>query len=218
MITQDRKALLLATCLAAQAGFVDALGFIHLGGFFISFMSGNSTRLAVSLAEQGYTLAVLLPFALIALFVVGVMLGTVIGHSAKHNKSAKILLLVFSLLLAAALSHYCGHDGLAIAFMVIAMGAENDVFVNKGEVSVAVTYMTGTLVKLGQRIAGNFVGEEKKPWLPYLILWLGLILGAVIGSVAYAWAGLSALWCVVVFSGVLAGFQWLQKSPERRAL
>ncbi|HAL05769.1 MAG TPA: hypothetical protein DCP26_00205, partial [Brevundimonas sp.] len=41
----------LALLLAALAGYVDSLGFLHLGGVFVSFMSGNSTRLAVSLAE-----------------------------------------------------------------------------------------------------------------------------------------------------------------------
>ncbi|MDM8353607.1 DUF1275 family protein, partial [Brevundimonas diminuta] len=37
--------------LAGLAGYVDSLGFLHLGGVFVSFMSGNTTRLAVNLAE-----------------------------------------------------------------------------------------------------------------------------------------------------------------------
>ena len=41
----------LALSLAVLAGYVDSLGFLQLGGVFVSFMSGNSTRLAVSLAE-----------------------------------------------------------------------------------------------------------------------------------------------------------------------
>ncbi|WP_164153920.1 DUF1275 family protein, partial [Stenotrophomonas maltophilia] len=39
--------VVIAICLAALAGFVDALAFTSLGGFFASFMSGNSTRLGV---------------------------------------------------------------------------------------------------------------------------------------------------------------------------
>lgn len=41
MIRYDRRLKLMAACLSALAGYVDAIGFIKLGGFFISFMSGN---------------------------------------------------------------------------------------------------------------------------------------------------------------------------------
>src|SRR5690349_21813029 len=45
--------LLLAVALSALAGYVDGIGFLHLGGLFVSFMSGNSTRMGVSLADGG---------------------------------------------------------------------------------------------------------------------------------------------------------------------
>lgn len=66
---------LLAAGLTASAGFVDGLFFIHLGGYFVSFMSGNSTRAAADLAQgnyQGWLMASLL----IAAFVLGVMLSS----------------------------------------------------------------------------------------------------------------------------------------------
>jgi len=34
----------LAGLLSALAGMVDAIGYLHLGGLFISFMSGNRAR------------------------------------------------------------------------------------------------------------------------------------------------------------------------------
>ena len=46
----SRKGVMLAATLSALAGYVDAVGFMTLGGFFVSFMSGNSTRLGVGLA------------------------------------------------------------------------------------------------------------------------------------------------------------------------
>src|ERR1700748_3436736 len=52
MIRAAARVKFLATGLAALAGFVDATGFIKLGGFFVSVMSGNNTRLAVGLARQ----------------------------------------------------------------------------------------------------------------------------------------------------------------------
>jgi uncharacterized membrane protein YoaK (UPF0700 family) len=42
----------LACALSALAGYVDGIGYLHLGGLFVSFMSGNSTRMGVSLAEE----------------------------------------------------------------------------------------------------------------------------------------------------------------------
>lgn len=42
---------MLAATLSALAGYVDAVGFMTLGGFFVSFMSGNSTRLGVGLSS-----------------------------------------------------------------------------------------------------------------------------------------------------------------------
>ena len=44
MVRYDRRVKLLAAGLSALAGFVDATGFIQMGGFFVSFMSGNTTR------------------------------------------------------------------------------------------------------------------------------------------------------------------------------
>ncbi len=46
-----RRNIALACALSLLAGYVDGIGFLHLGGLFVSFMSGNSTRLGVSLAE-----------------------------------------------------------------------------------------------------------------------------------------------------------------------
>ena len=40
----------MAVLLAALAGYVDSLGFLQLGGLFVSFMSGNSTRMAVGVS------------------------------------------------------------------------------------------------------------------------------------------------------------------------
>lgn len=73
----ENRYRLLAIGLAVLAGFVDALGFLKLGGMFVSFMSGNSTRMAVGVAipAQGS----LFVGALIAAFVLGVMVGTGLG-------------------------------------------------------------------------------------------------------------------------------------------
>jgi uncharacterized protein DUF1275 len=41
----SRHNVILACALSALAGYVDGIGFLHLNGLFVSFMSGNSTRM-----------------------------------------------------------------------------------------------------------------------------------------------------------------------------
>src|SRR5216683_1717023 len=53
----SRRNISLACALSALAGYVDGIGFLHLGGLFVSFMSGNSTRMGVSLAEGHWSSA-----------------------------------------------------------------------------------------------------------------------------------------------------------------
>ncbi len=203
MITEDRNALILAVNLAGLAGFIDALGFIKLGGFFISFMSGNSTRFAVGVSEYGLAPVAVIPLALITLFVIGVMLGAFIHHYWPEKHVRALLLFVTASLLLAATGAALGHTVPAIIFMVIAMGAENNIFVRGGQVHIGVTYMTGTLVKLGQKIAAALLGKPAADCLPFLFLWLGLVSGAVLGSLCYAAMGLGALWIAAAFSGII---------------
>lgn len=197
MVRYSRTVWILSACLAALAGFVDALGFMYLGGFFVSFMTGNTTRLAVGASV--HLPDALVAAGLIALFVAGVIAGTLLSR----NRPAVSLSLVAALLVAAGTGHSFGYDNAAIALVVLAMGAENTVFQRDGEVSIGLTYVTGTLVKLGQRIATALSGGSKTDWLPYALLWLGLASGAALGAFTYSQIGLDALWIAAGVSLVL---------------
>ncbi|HEY4344536.1 MAG TPA: YoaK family protein [Parvibaculum sp.] len=202
MTRHDRRTQILAACLSALAGYVDALAFIKLGGFFVSFMSGNSTRLAVGLAEG--SAHALVAGAIIASFVLGVALGTLTGQAAKERRRPAVLALVAALLAAAAALSAADMTGAAIFAMALAMGAENAVFEREGEVSIGLTYMTGTLVKLGQRIVSALLGGDRFAWLPYLLLWMGLVLGAAIGATVYLHIGMNGLWVAAGAAAALA--------------
>ncbi len=198
MLSHDPTSQRLAIALALLAGFIDSLGYLNLGGVFISFMSGNSTRFAVGLSD-GTTLGIaLVPLGIIALFVLGVMIGRTIRHFSTKKPSTSILAFMSFMLMGAGILHSVNATTYALVMMTIAMGAANNIFFRGGEVSVGVTYMTGTLVKFGQRLAGKILGEKEQSCLPYLLLWVGLVSGAFLGALGYHLYGLYIIWAGIV--------------------
>jgi uncharacterized membrane protein YoaK (UPF0700 family) len=81
----SRRNVALACALSALAGYVDGIGFLHLGGLFVSFMSGNSTRMGVSLAE-GHWQNAAEALGLIVLFVTGAAGGSLIVLSGGAHR------------------------------------------------------------------------------------------------------------------------------------
>lgn len=200
----DRSRRRLAIALSALAGFVDASGFVANGGYFISFMSGNSTRMAVDLVTDMHR--ALVPAGLILGFVLGVALGTVVAARAGLARKVAVLGVVCALLALGAVG-----QGTIVAqgALVLAMGALNATFQREGEGTLALTYVTGALVKAGQALGGQKVPGAGAG----LGLWLGLVLGGVGGAAMglhYPQAGLwlGALWA---FAAAIAAFRITQR-------
>ncbi len=201
----DRNARLLATGFAAMAGMVDAIGFMASGGFFLSFMSGNSTRLSVGIIESAPYIG--LVAALLASFVGGVVAGSLVGRQTTfgpHHRQAIILTGISLLLFAAPFVADAGLLPLALCFAAFCMGMENTLFEREGSVSFGLTYMTGALVKIGQGIATLISGGARLEWVPYLLLWLGLASGAMIGALMFGAFGLKSLWLPAAYAAVFA--------------
>src|SRR5712672_3124900 len=106
MLDTNRN-IALACALSALAGYVDGIGLLHLGGRFVSLMRGNSTRLGVSLAE-GQWLPAAEALGLIALFVVGAALGSMIVLGRGVHRQPWVLLAEAALLATAALCYAFG--------------------------------------------------------------------------------------------------------------
>lgn len=182
----------MAIGLSFLAGFVDALGFMHLGGYFVAFMSGNSTQMAAGLPD-GVASAVM-PGSIIGLFLLGVIGGTLL----EQRLPSWVALLVLALVLGvAALLSMMRLDDTAVLVTPFVMGAMNTV-VRHGQGSMAVTFMTGNLVRFGQNLVLAFQGGGRWAWLPFLLLWIGLIAGVFCGVIAYEEMGLVALWLPMI--------------------
>jgi uncharacterized membrane protein YoaK (UPF0700 family) len=192
MLDSSRN-IALACALSALAGYVDGIGFLHLGGLFVSFMSGNSTRMGVSLAAGEWKPAAS-AFGLIVLFVIGAAAGSliVLGHGV--HRQPLVLLAEAALLAAAAFAYSIGLSNVAVGAIVVAMGMENAVFQIQGGAGLGLTYVTGALVKVGQLLADALKGGARFGWLPNLLLWAALVVGSVCGALAYHWLNLAAIW------------------------
>ncbi|AKM09566.1 YoaK family protein [Croceicoccus naphthovorans] len=206
-IGTDRQALAIA--IAVLAGYVDAIGYVASGGFFVSFMSGNSTRLGVGLARAPF--AAMLAGGLILSFLAGVIACSTMRMRWRFGAGAVMTGVALLIAVAAGTAPFV-RPYFVLLPVAAAMGMVNLVFETEGEVRFGLTYMTGTLVKLGQGIARALTGADRMGWLPFLLLWAGLVVGGVAG--VFAWLGLGplALW---IAAGWAAALCWPLARMER---
>lgn len=197
-----------AVALAALAGLVDAVAFLSLGGFFASFMSGNSTRLAIGIGGNWHEAGV--AASLLLSFLGGVIGATMLGRRAGGRRKAVTLGIVSALIALAALIADPG-DLLPALLLAGAMGAVNTLFERDGEVAVGLTYMTGTLVRLGQNLArwiDRDPDTEHQDWLRHLVLWGGFLGGGLTGVGLYWRIDLHALWLAALTAAALGWWLW----------
>lgn len=199
--------LVFAMALTALAGWVDATSFIHFHRLFVSFVSGNTTQGAVAVAHADTPRAFELARTVL-LFVLGAASSEfVASFSRRWSHSAALffeLVVLGATFLAASLAL---NEWLLTSGLAFAMGAQNAVMHRAGEVSVSATYITGTLVLAGRRLAGVFRGTQ--PWhapLPFIAMWLGMILGGIGGAFVADHSLLLALACALAFCAIFLGW------------
>lgn len=178
-----RRGLALSLVLSGVAGYVDTIGFIDTGGFFVSFMSGNSTQAGVDILEQGLASS-LLPLTLVVAFVLGVAAGAMIGGNGRRRARA-VAASASAVALSAVLAAVVPTSPARFWMLAVAMGALNTLYLSDGRARVAITYATGTLVSLGLAVAALLTGRSGSAWRRPLLLWGSLAGGAVVGAAAH---------------------------------
>ena len=184
----------LGILLTAIAGWVDAIGFISLGGFYVSFMSGNTTQLGIGLSRFDMDL-VRLPAILVACFVLGAFLGTLV-HAVSGRWNLPTILLIEAILLASALAFSLLQIPLvgAIQPLAVAMGAQNAALRSDSGQRIGGTFVTGTVFGLGEKLAlwclrRGSLGAA----LRHALGWSALATGAAAGTFGFAASGMLAL-------------------------
>lgn len=188
------RPLLLGMILTATAGFVDAIGFIELGGYFVSFMSGNTTQGGAA-AVAGNWSVVGLTLSLVALFFIGSVIGTLLATTNARWAPALVsgvVMLGVAATLVLRLNGFSATQSMLI--LAATAGAQNAILPARGAVRLGATFVTGTLYVAGQDLAFALRGKVPRwRWLQHLGVWLSLFVGAAIGALLFGPLGISAL-------------------------
>jgi uncharacterized membrane protein YoaK (UPF0700 family) len=185
----------LAAGLAMIAGFVDAYGVITYG-IYLSFMSGNTTQTGYRIGQGNFAAAV--PAAVAIVFFVG---GSFAGALLADLAGRRARRLIFGLV-AASLALIIGltqlglsYSGVHIATISFAMGVVNSALSRVGALSVSLTFVTGTLSKLGVQLALAArrapLADSQGPWdtpmhraLLLAGIWVAFLAGALLAGAA----------------------------------
>ncbi len=209
--------------LAALAGVLGATAFTHSAGYFVTFMTGNAQR-AVLGYFRGDVLLSVTAGLLMACFVAGVVVASVCRrHFWVAHPHGPTVLTTFSLLVATAVDVIDEGweenlvDFAPILFVVFGIGALNTSFVKDGEVSVPLSYVTGTLVKMGQGIERHIAGGDVSDWLGYFLLFASFVVGAALGGcISLVVNGTGMLIAASVVCALTTGYTYFHQ--DRRAL
>ncbi|KQP10048.1 hypothetical protein ASF28_02470 [Methylobacterium sp. Leaf99] len=171
-----------ALALSAVAGCADSIGFLEFSQLFMSFMSGNTTRFGVSVSRFDWEGASRVA-SVIILFCFGAFAGTLIAAWVGRWRLS-VLLLLQAVLLTVGL--IVPHGTFAFPLhaypIVIALGLQNATLQDEGGRSLALTYVTGAVVRFGTGLANLILGTVAPSFWIQAPLWAALSTGAVIGG------------------------------------
>jgi uncharacterized membrane protein YoaK (UPF0700 family) len=191
----------LVATLSFIAGMTDAIG-LRMSGDFVSFMTGNTTRAAMSLQDGNWGHALKLLGA-IATFVLGNAVGIVIAHRA-DNRIFAVLAAVGATLAVASVMPTTDVPLVQFYLVVLAMGMINAAVEHVEGLPIGLTYVTGALSRFGRGIGRWLIGERKMDWTIQIVPWLGMLSGALCGAVVGAYMDYASLWIVVAIVTLLA--------------
>ena len=208
---------------AGSAGVLGATAFTHSEGYFVTFMTGNAQRAVLGYFRGDVRLSVTAGLLMLC-FVAGVVLASVCRrHFWVAHPHGPTVLTTFSLVAATVMDVIDEGweenllDFAPIMLVVFGVGALNTSFVKDGEVSVPLSYVTGTLVKMGQGIERHIAGGSVSDWLGHFLLFASFVLGAVIGG--FISVLVTGMWMLVVASVMCAaatGYTYFHQ--DRRAV
>jgi uncharacterized membrane protein YoaK (UPF0700 family) len=194
LLYETRVQWALAIFLALIAGYLDGYGLLVLGTY-VSFMSGNTTMTGLRSGQDNFPAA--LPSAIAVLsFVTGSFLGNLFAQSRFRHSHRLIFGTIAGLLATAAGIEWHGPRNVPseIALLSLAMGMINPALSKVGSEAVSLTFVTGTLNRIGGHLAAAAgrkpVPDGQGPGDSHLAraridasVWSGFLVGAGLSGV-----------------------------------
>ncbi|WPF65846.1 YoaK family protein [Corynebacterium sp. 22KM0430] len=180
----------LGVMLASLAGATGAAAWIYSAGWYVTFMTGNTERMVLE-PIRGSTEAGLAALSAVVVFVIGALTATLARiYLWSHARHGAMVVTTIAIILAFLSDLWLGtqEDGLTfipILFLAFGLGALNTSISRRGQVVMPLSYVTGTLVKIGQGIALHLAGKQRWMWFPQLATYLGFVCGAAVGGTAF---------------------------------
>jgi uncharacterized membrane protein YoaK (UPF0700 family) len=218
----------LAVTLAMIAGFLDAYGMITYRTY-LSFMSGNTTQAGYQIGEGKFGPALYSVLLAIAFFVCGSFAGALLERSPVR----RIRRLVFGVI-AGSLALIVGlaqiglsSNWVSIVPISFAMGAMNTALSRIGDKSMSLTFVTGTLSRIGIQLAlavrRTPLTDSRGPRdshtrraLQLAATWAGFLIGALLSGAATPRFGVWALLFPMLALSALAAFDSSSSELDQR--
>ncbi|HZU49183.1 MAG TPA: YoaK family protein [Mycobacterium sp.] len=205
----------LSWVLAWLAGVVGAVAFTHSAGYFVTTATGNTQRAVAGLFIDDPWLSISATL-LVACFLSGVIVGSLgrryIWRAHPHGPTLLTTLCLSIATIGDVMLQGWSKGPVAflpILIIAFGIGALNTTFVKNGEVSVALSYVTGTIVKLGQGIERHISGGSAADWLGHFLLFASFVAGGLTGGcICSAVSGSQLLAAAAVVCAVTTGYTY----------
>ena len=186
--------------LVTIAGLTDALLYQHSKELLAVYITGDTSKLAHSL-QQGDAAKALPLLGIICAFFISTTFTAWLGNRLASRRAPVLLALIALLFFVAWPAGASDYPYSLVVLIALAMGALNQVCSQES----GVTFMTGTLVRLGRTLAKGEVVRAA----PLALRWLVWLLSAWAGALLDARFPPFALLVIAIWSLMLAAFSLL---------
>lgn len=184
-------------CLGLSAGYIDAVGFLELGGIYIAAMTGNSVQLGISLTRGAWPHVAMVALT-IGSFFIGGLLSSYIRRRRLHPGLEIGIMAALVLVAQIVRILFDSPLGVEVPLLAVAMAMQGQTLSRFGGAAVQTIVVTNNLLKFADALVGRAMGarDAASPRVTRneVILpgcaWISYVAGAAGG----AWAALNSAW------------------------